>query len=96
MDHQTRCRHYATALDVIAIRFHCCQRWYPCLHCHDDAEDHEITPWPAGQHNATALLCGVCRRLFSIAEYLRVDHCSSCGAMFNPACSTHHPVYFEA
>ncbi|GAB3188553.1 LysR substrate-binding domain-containing protein [Nesterenkonia suensis] len=95
VDDETRCAHYATPLDVVAIRFYCCGRWYPCLHCHDEAEDHEVLPWPAELHTARAMLCGVCRRQFSIAEYLQVDGCSACGAAFNPGCSRHHPVYFE-
>lgn len=95
VDDQTRCAHYATALDVVAIRFHCCGRWYPCLHCHAESEDHPVLPWPADRRHAEALLCGVCRRRFSIAEYLQVEGCSGCGAAFNPGCSRHHPVYFE-
>ncbi|WP_322479310.1 LysR substrate-binding domain-containing protein [Nesterenkonia sp. HG001] len=95
VDDETRCVHYASALDVVAIRFHCCGRWYPCLHCHAGAEDHSVLPWPADRHDAEALLCGVCRRRFSIAEYLQVEGCTGCGAAFNPGCSRHHPVYFE-
>ena len=95
VDDETRCAHYATELDVIAIRFHCCGRWYPCLHCHAEAEDHSVLPWPADRHDAEALLCGVCRRRFSITEYLQIEGCTDCGAAFNPGCSRHHPVYFD-
>jgi len=27
---ETRCRHYDSELDVIAIRFPCCETFYPC------------------------------------------------------------------
>jgi hypothetical protein len=29
VDEHTRCVHYATELDIIAIRFACCDRYYP-------------------------------------------------------------------
>lgn len=94
VDAETRCTHYASALDVVAIRFHCCGRWYPCLHCHADAEDHPVLPWPATLRDAEALLCGVCRHRLRIDEYLGTDRCTACAAPFNPGCSRHHPVYF--
>ena len=31
VDDQTRCVHYAGPLDIVAIRFHCCGEFYPCL-----------------------------------------------------------------
>lgn len=36
VDAQTRCAHYATALDVIAIRFFCCGQYFPCHLCHQE------------------------------------------------------------
>ena len=36
VDEHTRCEHYATELDIIAIRFACCDRYYPCHHCHSE------------------------------------------------------------
>lgn len=95
VDDETRCAHYASPLDVVAIRFHCCGRWYPCLHCHAEAEDHPVLPWPAARREAQALLCGVCRHRFSIAEYLDTDRCTACAARFNPGCGRHHPAYFD-
>lgn len=100
VDAQTRCAHYAGALDVVAIRFRCCDRWYPCLHCHDASEDHAPTPWPRAEHDAAALLCGVCGTRLTIRAYLAADAarpaCPACGAGFNPGCRRHHPVYFES
>ncbi|GAA1147495.1 CHY zinc finger protein [Nesterenkonia lutea] len=95
LDDQTRCRHYAGPLDVVAIRFFCCDRWYPCLRCHQEAEAHLIRRWAPGRRAELALLCGVCRRRFSIAEYLLADRCAHCGAGFNPGCAAHHQFYFE-
>ncbi|MDR8018513.1 CHY zinc finger protein [Nesterenkonia aerolata] len=94
VDAETRCAHYASPKDVVAIRFFCCRRWYPCLHCHAESEAHEIVPWPLDRREEVALLCGVCRRRFSIAEYMDTSTCRGCGAAFNPGCAAHYPVYF--
>ena len=40
VDDHTRCVHYATELDIIAIRFACCDRYYPCHLCHSETADH--------------------------------------------------------
>ncbi|MBE1513924.1 CHY zinc finger protein [Nesterenkonia halotolerans] len=95
VDDQTRCRHYAGPLDVVAIRFFCCDRWYPCLTCHQESEEHAISRWPLERRAELALLCGVCRRRFSIEEYLLADACAQCSAPFNPGCAAHHQFYFE-
>ncbi len=94
VDDQTRCRHYHGPLDVIAIRFACCDEWYPCLHCHDADAGHAISPWPASARDAAAVLCGVCRSTLSISRYLGAERCPSCDAGFNPGCALHHGVYF--
>ncbi|AEK36145.1 hypothetical protein CVAR_0792 [Corynebacterium variabile DSM 44702] len=57
----------------MAIRFHCCGRTYPCLHCHDVAEDHSVTPWPtatADERSVDAVLCRVCGSWLTVGEYL--------------------------
>ncbi len=30
IDTETRCRHYFTEEDIIAIKFKCCNKYYPC------------------------------------------------------------------
>ncbi|MGP3534018.1 CHY zinc finger protein [Microbacterium sp. RD1] len=94
VDDQTRCVHYATELDVIAIRFACCDRWYPCHACHAASESHPGTPWPRDAFGEHAVLCGVCRTQFTIDEYLAVKACPTCSAGFNPGCRLHHDLYF--
>ena len=34
LDAQTRCAHYATARDVVALRFACCPAYWSCHRCH--------------------------------------------------------------
>jgi len=94
VDDQTRCVHYAGPLDVLAILFPCCDRWYPCRECHDEDADHPGRPWDAGRRDAHALLCGRCGDTTSIAEYARTSACGRCGGPFNPACRAHHHLYF--
>jgi uncharacterized CHY-type Zn-finger protein len=95
VDDQTRCVHYRTPLDVVAIRFFCCGGFYPCHLCHRDTADHGAIPWPADDRTARSVLCGVCKETLAIAEYLGAEACPSCGAAFNPRCKTHLELYFE-
>ncbi|HEX7348092.1 MAG TPA: CHY zinc finger protein [Rhodanobacteraceae bacterium] len=95
--HQTRCVHYASPLDVVAIKFACCGEYYACYRCHAEAADHPAQRWPASAFDTRAVLCGVCRREMTIAEYLACNaQCPSCGAHFNPGCHRHHHLYFES
>lgn len=36
IDNETRCTHYHTPLDIIAIKFKCCDKYYPCYKCHNE------------------------------------------------------------
>ncbi|PPF80323.1 hypothetical protein C5B96_11050 [Subtercola sp. Z020] len=96
VDDQTRCIHYATELDVIAIRFACCGQYYPCHLCHAESADHPAVAWPRSSYAERAVLCGVCGSELTIEHYLAVDGCPNCGAAFNPGCRLHSHLYFEA
>jgi uncharacterized CHY-type Zn-finger protein len=95
VDDQTRCVHYATPVDVIAIKFACCNRYYPCHLCHAETADHPVRQWPLGQRGERAVLCGVCQTELTIDNYLAVDNCPHCGALFNERCRLHKHLYFE-
>ena len=96
VDAWTRCRHYHGPTDVIALRFKCCGRWYPCFECHAACADHPATIWAAEEFDARAVLCGACGHLLTVAEYLQCDAvCPRCGTGFNPGCARHHHLYFE-
>lgn len=97
VDGQTRCAHYRTVLDIIAIRFFCCDEYYPCHRCHDEVPgQHPAIPWPPELHDARALLCGACGAQLTIAEYLGTPDCPGCGARFNPGCKLHAGLYFQS
>ncbi|WP_223691987.1 CHY zinc finger protein [Leifsonia poae] len=95
VDDQTRCVHYATELDVVAIRFRCCGDYYPCHLCHEECAGHPAEQWPLAERDRLAVLCGVCSTELSIAGYLETTGCPACGADFNPGCRLHTGLYFE-
>ncbi|MEL5989892.1 CHY zinc finger protein [Microbacterium phosphatis] len=95
VDAQTRCVHWATELDVLAILFPCCDRWYPCHDCHAADADHEAATWPASDGAREALLCGVCGSTSTIDAYRATSRCGGCGRAFNPSCARHHHLYFD-
>lgn len=95
VDEQTRCVHYRTEVDIVAIRFACCGEYYPCHRCHEESADHPATQWPLGERGERAVLCGVCRTELTIDAYLAADACPHCGSAFNERCRLHTHLYFE-
>jgi len=94
IDSQTRCIHYGSPLDVVALRAPCCDVWHPCHLCHAAVADHPLEVIPRSEHHLPAALCGVCRATMTVPEYLAADACPSCGAAFNPGCAAHAHLYF--
>ncbi|MBB6450753.1 putative CHY-type Zn-finger protein [Geomicrobium halophilum] len=81
--------------DIIAIKFHCCHKYYPCYQCHQECEEHSITVWKKEQFEERAILCGVCGYVHTIQEYIETSHCLHCQSAFNEGCKYHHHLYFE-
>jgi len=95
VDDQTRCAHYHTDRDVIAIRFPCCETYYPCFECHAACVDHDAVQWPRNRVDEPAILCGVCGTELTVQRYLDCEHqCPDCGTAFNPGCRRHADRYF--
>lgn len=93
---ETRCAHYGSDRDVIALRLGCCEAFFACHRCHEAVTDHESEPWPRERFGEPAVLCGVCTTSLSVTAYLDADHtCPACGAAFNPGCRNHYDRYFE-
>src|SRR4051812_6566454 len=96
LDGETRCAHYNTELDVIAIKFKCCEKWFPCRVCHDEAERHTAEVWLKEQFTERVVLCGRGGHQLSIDEYLNSNSmCPTCAGKFNPSCASHYSFYFE-
>ena len=96
VDVQSRCVHYRTDRDVVAIRFACCRPFYGCHLCHQECADHPAVVWSSADRDVHAVVCGVCRGTLSIGDYVVADGCPQCGATFNPRCRLHHHLYFGA
>jgi uncharacterized CHY-type Zn-finger protein len=96
VDEQTRCVHYHSPLDVIAIKFKCCGDYYPCHDCHSETAGHDAVRWNKEEWNTKAILCGVCKEELTINQYFQSNNqCPNCGAPFNPCCRDHYHLYFE-
>jgi uncharacterized CHY-type Zn-finger protein len=95
VDAQTRCVHYHSALDIIAIKMSCCGIYYACKDCHEALADHPIAAWPAAMWDQKAILCGNCGHELGISEYMASGYaCPACSAGFNPGCRKHYHFYF--
>lgn len=95
VDSETRCAHYRSGTDVIAIESPCCNVFYPCFECHEACCEHDAERWPPDRFDERAILCGVCRAVLPIEAYLRAEHrCPNCNAAFNPGCVSHWKRYF--
>lgn len=96
VDTETRCDHFASDRDVVAIQFPCCDVYYPCYRCHQILADHESDRWPRDRFDERAVLCGSCGTTLRIDQYLVSDHtCPVCAIEFNPGCADHYHLYFE-
>lgn len=96
VDHHTRCKHYSTERDIIAIKFKCCNTYYPCYQCHNETTNHPTEIWSKAEKHTKAILCGCCGKELTIDEYIESEStCPNCNASFNPGCENHYHLYFE-
>jgi uncharacterized CHY-type Zn-finger protein len=95
LDENTRCAHYHSPLDIIAIKFKCCNRYYSCYYCHQELADHAPERWRKEEFDELAIVCGVCKVEMSINAYKNCDYrCPACRSAFNPKCGNHDKLYF--
>jgi len=96
LDEETRCSHYHSEIDRIAIKFYCCDTYYPCYECHEEDGCGSPTVWPDEKFDEKAVMCGACGYELTISEYLASgSKCPTCSALFNPGCSLHKNLYFQ-
>jgi uncharacterized CHY-type Zn-finger protein len=96
LDPNTRCAHYRSTADVIAIKMRCCQTYFSCFDCHKTLADHPPEVWPRAEWSSKAVLCGVCATEMTVVEYMDSgNRCPKCTAAFNPGCRNHYHLYFE-
>lgn len=95
VDSHTRCVHYHNTADIVAIKFKCCGKFYPCYKCHAECETHPITRWPKKTFGEQAILCGMCGNTLSIFHYMAAERCPHCASAFNAGCRKHYGIYFD-
>jgi uncharacterized CHY-type Zn-finger protein len=96
IDSRTGCVHYHSALDIVAIKFHCCRTYYSCFYCHQEEAGHSASVWARARFDEKAVLCGACGAELTIRQYLECGAvCPMCGVGFNPRCESHYPFYFD-
>ncbi|KAF2678601.1 zinc finger CHY domain-containing protein [Lentithecium fluviatile CBS 122367] len=92
----TQCEHYSSPLDIIAIKHACCGKFYACISCHNVLETHKPEVWPQRSREEKAVLCGNCRYVLSVQEYMaNGSACTKCSRGFNPGCKGHWRLYFD-
>ncbi len=69
LDEETRCQHYHSERDIIALKCFACQKYYPCFLCHDRYEDHAFLAYPVRRSEDRVVLCGHCRTELTISQY---------------------------
>jgi uncharacterized CHY-type Zn-finger protein len=96
VDAETRCAHWHSPVDIVAIKMACCGVYWACKDCHEALAGHAIAVWGREEWEERAVLCGACWREMTIREYMECEsRCPGCGAGFNPGCRKHHHFYFE-
>ncbi|WP_232725448.1 CHY zinc finger protein [Bacillus sp. FJAT-44742] len=96
IDHETRCSHYCSEIDIIALKCFKCLRYFSCFLCHHEHEDHQFKRWPKAKFDHQSVMCGACGREMSTNEYLESgSRCPSCYSAFNPGCKRHAHLYFH-
>lgn len=95
LNDQTGCVHYHTVVDIVAIKFKCCGRYYACHACHCELEVHPVQRWTPDEFSIQAILCGKCGHEQTIHDYLTCStQCPNCNAPFNQGCKNHQHLYF--
>ncbi|SRR5581483_1389966 len=96
IDENGRCAHYATALDIVAIKFKCCNRYFACHACHEAVASHPAERWEEEEFDCKAILCGQCKEEMTIRQYFSCNSkCLNCKAPFNPKCKAHWNLYLN-
>lgn len=95
LDQASRCRHYHTVLDIVALKCFACRNYYACYKCHDSLEAHPYQAYPDNRVADKVVICGVCKEEMTIAEYRSSKTCPNCQSAFNPACGKHDAIYFS-
>ena len=59
VDAQTRCVHYRSDLDIVAIKMRCCGVYWACKDCHIALAGHAIAVWGGGSGRSGRFCAGL-------------------------------------
>ncbi len=93
IDKDTRCKHYYSPSDIMAIKFKCCNKYYPCYKCHNEHKSHPIQRWAEDEFDEKAIMC---QYEMSIYDYMMFERCPPCGAQFNSRCKFSLPFILRS
>lgn len=97
VDAKSRCSHWHSELDIVALRMPGDDTFYPCYACFEAIHKHTAPRWSRESFDQEeAILCGNCATTLSIRKYLDSENtCPNCQHAFNPGCAKHYQHYFE-
>lgn len=96
VDDHTRCVHWHSQLDIIALKFKCCESYFPCYECHKETAGHEAKRYNLRENpDLKCILCGNCNAEMTFSQYSSSLKCIDCNSKFNPACASHYHLYFD-
>lgn len=95
-DNETRCTHWHTDKDIIALKFACCGKYWPCYQCHNSCMEGPLRKYAVVESAVKVVLCGSCAEEMTFQEYIDCDYaCKKCHGEFNPGCKLHYGIYFD-
>ncbi len=92
LDENSRCQHYHSEQDIIALKCASCQSYYACYKCHDAMENHNFKATSSDE--TYPVICGVCQTHLIFTGY-KSGSCPHCRSAFNPNCQLHDHIYFS-
>ena len=104
VDEFSRCEHWHSEIDVIALKFKCCPTvYYPCYSCHEETTpaDHKVEKYDlVVDKDKNLVICGMCKTEMTFDKYRNTEEdgilkCYNCKAHFNPGCKLHYKIYFD-
>lgn len=96
VDTESRCVHWHSRRDVLALKFRCCDRYWACVTCHEQCAGHAVRRYHVELDSGLkVVVCGVCRCEMTFAEYTGGLRCVQCHVEFNPGCKMHYSMYFD-
>lgn len=95
IDNEIWCIYYYLFLDVIVIKFKCCNKYYLCYKCYNEYVFYIIERWVENEFDEKVIMCGVCKYEMCICDYMMVEMCFCCKVYFNSCCKFYYYLYFE-